>query len=451
MAIKFFLNQSGLNQYLENISESDNTSAANTSNNLIVIANSEIFSNKSQQFSSINVNSYVSQVETENGGIDFILTNSITDVNKVYHFRDEVENFAALSSINPVVDDLYRLKDLGLYAVWTGEEWDQFGIIDNFNTNLVKEDVQAISTATLNKVLYNFKPIMVSNLEEFMEALASAQDTIAISLTSSFSLPSPISIPAKKVIIINLNNYKLTSANMAFDISNSKVTFNNGIIESQVNDTILVANNGTVTIDGTEIISPRNGIAVKNGATAIMNSGSITSQEAGILGLKNSTIVVNGGMITGIDNGPLMGNGSPAGSVNDGTNCNIIMNGGTLVAHIQTAGYIACGVYVPNSGSFTMNGGSILSDGCGICMRGGQVNLNGGEIIAQGAEGVYGKVGDSRIVVGPYAVVYDAQSNYPAMNSLELNIASGMQLQGTDGDINYVLESGVEANVNDNR
>jgi len=87
---------------------------------------------------------------------------------------------------------------------------------------------------------------------------------------------------------------------------------------------------------------------------------------------------------------------------------NVVMNGGTLIAHIQSAGYIACGVYVPNTGSFTMNGGEIISDGCGLCMRGGQVNLNGGSIIANGASGVEGKVGDSRVVVGPYAVVYDA-------------------------------------------
>ena len=93
-------------------------------------------------------------------------------------------------------------------------------------------------------------------------------------------------------------------------------------------------NNGVVNINGADITSPRNGIAVKNRATAVMNDGSITSQEAGILGLKDSTIIVNGGTITGIDNGPLMGNGSPAGSANDGTNCNITMNDGTLIAHI---------------------------------------------------------------------------------------------------------------------
>ena len=85
-------------------------------------------------------------------------------------------------------------------------------------------------------------------------------------------------------------------------------------------------------------------------------------------------------------------------------------------------------------------------------MRGGTVNLNEGTtIIATGETGVKGKVGDSRVVVGPYAVVYDANSNYPAMDTLELNIASNVTLQGTDGDIDILLADGASANINDAR
>jgi hypothetical protein len=131
---------------------------------------------------------------------------------------------------------------------------------------------------------------------------------------------------------------------------------------------------------------------------------------------------------------------------------NVVMNGGKLVAHIQSPGYIACAVYVPNTGSFTMNGGEIESDGCGICMRGGTVNIGANaKIVANGTSGVKGKVGDSRVVVGPYAIVYDANSKYPAVNSLELNIADGAQLIGTDGDIDVLLAEGYSANINDNR
>ena len=145
-----------------------------------------------------------------------------------------------------------------------------------------------------------------------------------------------------------------------------------------------------------------------------------------------------------------MGNGSPAGADNDGTNLHVVMNGGKIIGHIKSPGYIACAVYIPNSGSFTMNGGEIESDGCGICMRGGTINLNAGSIVATGVSGTTGKVGDSRVVVGPYAVVYDAQSKYPDVENLELNIAEGMILQGTDGDI-QIVESSYTPNINDNR
>ena len=85
-------------------------------------------------------------------------------------------------------------------------------------------------------------------------------------------------------------------------------------------------------------------------------------------------------------------------------------------------------------------------------MRGGQVNIGANAVItANGAAGTKGKVGDSRVVVGPYAIVYDANSKYPAMDSLELNIANGAQLSGTDGDIDVILADGVQANINDAR
>jgi hypothetical protein len=129
------------------------------------------------------------------------------------------------------------------------------------------------------------------------------------------------------------------------------------------------------------------------------------------------------------------------------------MNGGKLIAHIQSNGYTACGVYMPNSGKFTMNGGEIISDGAGLVMRAGEVELNGGSITANGATGVRGKVGDSRVVVGPYAVVYDESAKYPgaATGVFKLTIGADMELSGTDGDIETLLSEGASANIIDNR
>ena len=90
---------------------------------------------------------------------------------------------------------------------------------------------------------------------------------------------------------------------------------------------------------------------------------------------------------------------------------------------------------MPNTGSFIMNGGEIESDGAGIVMRGGLVKIGAGaKIRGNGPAGFVGKVGDSKVNVGSYGIVYDATSNYPGVASLELIIKDGADIAGTDGD-----------------
>lgn len=304
----------------------------------------------------------------------------------------------------------------------------------------------------LNALLYSGKSAVVSDTTSLKTMIANDEPEVEITLNDDLAISEYLTIPAGKKVTLNLDGNSIGSSGTALFVDGGEVVLNNGNVASSNGTAISVENGGSITVNNANVNSTRgNGIAATE-STIVMNSGSVTAQEAGLLGMKNSNIEINGGTITGIDNGPVMGNGSPAGSDNDGTNMNVVMNGGKLVAHIQSPGYIACGVYVPNSGSFTMNGGEIISDGCGICMRGGQVNIGANaKIIAKGATGVKGKVGDSRVVVGPYAIVYDANSKYPAMDTLELNIADGAQLTGTDGDVDVILADGISANIHDNR
>jgi hypothetical protein len=111
---------------------------------------------------------------------------------------------------------------------------------------------------------------------------------------------------------------------------------------------------------------------------------------------------------------------------------------------------------MPNDGKLIMNGGEIISDGAGIVMRACEVELNGGSIVANGVSGSLGKVGDSKVTVGPYAVVYDEKAAYPGLQSGEfkLTIGANMSLSGTDGDISVLMPDGKdvsEANIIDNR
>ena len=455
MATKYYLDQPGLERLVDYINNSLNNKAnvGDVPENVVVQSDLEPYALRSEIPESADLSLYATKAELEDYATDADLLALENKVTGVYHFRGSVANLEALQAIeNPEEGDVYNLEDTGMNAAWTGEMWDEFGSVCDLSDYLLIEDVQAMSIPTVDSILYGGKSAVVSDAAGLNAMLANDNAEVNVTLSDDVSLSTIITVPEGKKLNLDLGGNSLSASGVAVFADGGELVVSNGSVASSANDAIVVRNGGTVTIDGADVTSTRsNAISAKEG-TIVVNSGTVTSQEAGLLGLKDSIIILNGGVVEGIDNGPIMGNGSAAGSANDGTNCNIVMNGGTLIAHIQSAGYIACGVYVPNSGSFTMNGGEIISDGCGICMRGGTVNIGANaKITANGASGIKGKVGDSRVVVGPYAIVYDANSKYPAVGTLELNIADGAQLVGTDGDIDVLLAEGYSANINDNR
>lgn len=392
------------------------------------------------------------EITADTSAIERRITELEGSVTGIYHYKGSVDTRNDLGEIaNPIVGDVYNIADSGMNVAWTEEGWDDFGSIVDLTEYLKEEEVQAIPYDELNAILGS-RSVIMSSAQDFTDMLANDEDDVFVMLTDDLALTSPLSVSGKKVTV-DLGGKELSSSSTIFAISDGgEVVLTNGAVTSSTT-AISVGSGGSFVLDGADIVSSqKNGVDVKgDGSIVTVNSGTITSQEAGVAGFKNSTVIINGGTITGIDNGPLMGNGTVGDKANNGENVNFIMNGGKLVAHIQSAGYTACAVYMPNSGTFTMNGGEIESDGAGIVMRGGTVNLNGGKITATGASGILGKVGDSQITVGPYAVVYEAKSRYPHYETLELNIANGVEMHGTDGDIAQILEEGIEANIHDNR
>lgn len=443
MADKYYLDQPGL----ERLAEYINISLARKANvgDIAVLPNDivrqgdlNIYALK-EDLENLNLNNYATEDD---------ITRLEGLINGVYHFRGTVADLDALQAIeNPAEGDVYNIGDTGMNAAWTGEAWDEFGSIVDLSDYLTASEVQAITIDTINSILYSGASGTVNDKAGFQAMINNDEPVVEITLNKDLAAESLV-IPEGKEVTLDLGGHTLSGAT-PLAVAGGKLTLKNGEVSS-TNQAASVTDGGILVVDGATIESTHNGIAARN-AQVIVNSGEITAQEYGIAGFKDSNIVINGGTFESWDNGPIMGNGSPAGSNNDGSNMNVVMNGGTIIAHIQSAGYIALGVYVPNSGSFTMNGGEIISDGVGLVHRGGQVNLNGGRIIANGPTGVKGKAGDSRVVVGPYAVVYDAQSKYPGVDTMELNIGENMILQGTDGDIDILLEAGREANINDNR
>ena len=288
------------------------------------------------------------------------------------------------------------------------------------------------------------KVVTVANVADITEALSGEEKKVEITLEDDLSLTDVLTIPAGKEVTFNLGNNKLSTTNNSGISILGKTTIEGGSIEGP-SYVLNVSENGNLTVTDTTITSSRGqGVTAWNNGSVTLNNVDITAQEGSVIVLDHADVNINGGTFTGIDNFPIAGNGSAGRG-----GANVTIDGATLVGHIQSAGYIACGVYWPNEGTLTIKNTTINSDGSGVVIRGGTVNIGENVVInATGATGVKGKVGDSRVVVGPYAIVYDANSKYPAMNTMELNIAADVQLNGTDGDIDVMVMDGVEPNIN---
>ena len=406
------------------------------------------------------VNNVVNNLDIPDEYDDTEIREAIEELNQktggVYHYKGSVADLAALQAIeSPEIGDTYNLADTGMNAAWNGTEWDEFGSVVDLSEYLKEEQVIAITRSELNSILFSGKTAVVSDKESMVAMISNEQSEVEITLNSNLDLDAPIVVPAGKKVTLNLADNEIESTGAQAIVANgvgSEVTIVGGSISSNANCTVQAQNGGKVIIDGTDIVSTNNNCVGSRGAGSevVINSGSVTGQEYGVIVIDGGDATINGGTIKGLDNFAVGGNGTPGRG-----DCDVTINGGVLEGHITSAGYIATAIYWPNTGTLTINGGTIVSDGAGIVMRGGTVNLNSGTVItANGATGVTGRAGDARQVVGPYAVVYDKNSKYPAYETLELNIASDVVLQGTDGDIQIIMPDGETAdmaNINDNR
>ena len=202
-------------------------------------------------------------------------------------------------------------------------------------------------------------------------------------------------------------------ANITLDLNGHKV-------QAPINNRYdAIVNFGTLTVKDSqktgEIISGKNsGIGVKSDSNTTIEFARITGQEGAIGGdasTVGATVTIEDGHFKGIDNAVVIFNGSRReGAANE-----ITINGGTFEGTIQTAGYVACGIYAPWKDIITVNNGTFnITNGAGIVARAGNVTVNGGTFNTSG--NVTGKVGDSRVVVPCAALVFDSEANYPGLS-----------------------------------
>ena len=211
-------------------------------------------------------------------------------------------------------------------------------------------------------------------------------------LENDITLSSSMAIPSNKVVTIDLNG-KTVNATGNF------ATINTG---------------AKLTISGGTVVSDRY-VFNSKGGEVVVNGGNFIAQESVCALFSSSKLTVNGGTFTSKDNSVISTNGSSA------EGCDITVNGGTFNANIQSAGYIACGVYVANKDTVKLNGGTFnITDGVGVLMRAGNTTIGKNVVINMKNTGkvTAGKIGDANInITTPSQLVVDVRSQYPGLDS----------------------------------
>ena len=282
-----------------------------------------------------------------------------------------------------------------------------------------------------------------------------------------------VKVSAGKTLILDLNGHNLTGKADSWalvvegdlTIRDSKasaegpvvsadyetVTYASGKIESASSGyAVQVQNGGNLVLEsGTVIATKGNGINVlaqqtPNGevvsSSLTVKGGYVNSEEYGLGAYGNKAVLnVSGGVIVADNNAVVAGNGTVNETTNaDGTEINL--TGGTLIGHITSSGYIACGVYHPQSGKLTISGDvDIYADGgVGVLMRAGTAEITGGTITGTGTAA--GWVGDNKNAIPCSGVVYDEAAKYPALASGDkASISGSAVIKATGAGVDSVV------------
>lgn len=231
-----------------------------------------------------------------------------------------------------------------------------------------------------------------------------------IKLGANITLTSMLTIPADKMVTLDLNGLSITSA--------GKVIKNNGIL------TI------TDTKGGGKIISTGNtAVGVGDNSKTTIKTAIIESVEGAVITgyATGATINIEDGIFSASDNAVVAGNGNrtnEAGAERTVGNT-INISGGTFNGQIKTPTYVACGIYAPWKDTIKVTGGTFnITGGAGIVARAGSVSVSNATINTTG--NATGKVGDSRVVVPCSAIVFDSEAAYPALtNTSAISVESG--------------------------
>lgn len=185
---------------------------------------------------------------------------------------------------------------------------------------------------------------------------------------------------------------------------------------------------------------------IQNCGTLTIVNGKINTSESSVVLYGGSVTTIESGTFTATDNAVITGQGNEQNK-----NVTLTINGGTFNGGITTDGYIACGVYVANSGTYAINGGTFnITNGCGICARAGQVTV-ANEATFNVSGSITGKVGDKNVAIPCVDMYIDyseppypgyAETDFLKAKDNTLTIADGFEWAGpVDGLYTLQAES----------
>ena len=300
---------------------------------------------------------------------------------------------------------------------------------------------------------------IVGTADELQGALSG--DKMLVALSDDIEIDETLSVSKDADVILDLSGHELNvdaSVGILVDGGSLYLTDmgdGSGIIVA-TGSAVNVVNDGYFTMDGGNISAGNIGVAAgfKNGAdseaTIDIYGGSVKAVEFAVWGVNGSSISIYDGEFTAADNAVIASNGTPSNGP-----VNVRIEGGTFNCGIVSGGYLACGVFVAQCGTWDIVGGTfnMMSDkATAFVVRSGIVNIDLDNVTVNmnaSASDSIGKVGDSTFVNSGHVVAaYYTSGAYGFTEDSTSLIINGESKISSENVSDYVgTNSAVQVNV----
>lgn len=300
---------------------------------------------------------------------------------------------------------------------------------------------------------------IVGTADELQGALSG--DKMLVALSDDIEIDETLSVSKDADVILDLSGHELNvdaSVGILVDGGSLHLTDmgdGSGIIVA-TGSAVNVVNDGYFTMDGGNISAGNIGVAAgfKNGAdsgaTIDIYGGSVKAVEFAVWGVNGSSISIYDGEFTAADNAVIASNGTPSNGP-----VNVRIEGGTFNCGIVSGGYLACGVFVAQCGTWDIVGGTfnMMSDkATAFVVRSGNVNIDLDNVTVNmnaSASDSIGKVGDSTFVNSGHVVAaYYTSGAYGFTEDSTSLIINGESKISSENVSDYVgTNSAVQVNV----